>query len=509
MSKRMNLRLGTRPSLLAIAQSRLVARALERRYPELGVELVNVCTRGDRDRHTPLTRVNDPGFFAAELDEALRGGDVDFCVHSYKDLGPDRPADIALAAIPPRENPRDAVLFSADVRDKLERGETVRIGSSSLRRQINIGDFLPRALPNDGKSVAIEFHALRGPVHERLARIDAGNEGLDGVVLALAGLARLWQDADGHAAIAPLLADAMWMVLPLSECPTAAGQGALAVECRADDERTRQLLGKLHDPGSAALVAAEVDTIERHAKGIETGVGSTSSFLPALGLVTLLRGRASPEDGRLIAVAESSAHAQPGTGSVKAWSDDDWRRYTQRRKLSTVLPETGAVFAAHWHALDSRKLNPDVRCWTSGVASWLQMARQGLWVEGCADNLGFESIKATLSCPVLALPELNEWTALTHADAIDGWQGSGTRNALATYESVIDSIVSDELDEQLVNCTHFYWSSVRQYQSLKPCLPETAHHACGPGKTLTALREAGLDNVQAFASRKEWQQWLA
>ena len=102
MSKRMNLRLGTRPSLLAIAQSRLVARALERRYPELGVELVNVCTRGDRDRHTPLTRVNDPGFFAAELDEALRGGDVDFCVHSYKDLGPDRPADIALAAIPPR-----------------------------------------------------------------------------------------------------------------------------------------------------------------------------------------------------------------------------------------------------------------------------------------------------------------------------------------------------------------------------------------------------------------------
>jgi hypothetical protein len=285
------------------------------------------------------------------------------------------------------------------------------------------------------------------------------------------------------------------------------------VECRADDTRTLEFLSCLHDPSSAALVAAEDAAIARHADGCETGFGATGSYHPQLGLVTHVRGRAATvgaEPGDAISVTESGTHPHPrGADTVNAWSGDDWHLRIRRRNLKTKPPETGAVFAAHWHALDGRKLNPNVRCWTSGTASWLQLARQDIWVEGCADNLGFDAIKTTLSCPVLDLPLLPGWTALTHIAAIEGWQNSAIEDVLATYESVIDNAVSESLNEQLVNSTHFYWSSARQYESLKPLLPNPAHHACGPGKTLTALREAGLNNVQAFASRREWQQWLA
>ena len=102
--------MGTRGSLLAIAQSRLIAAALAERHPGLTVDLVEIETRGDRDRRTALCDVNDPNFFNAELDEALLCGDVDFCVHSLKDLSGERPARIARPAAerdrPPRRRPR-------------------------------------------------------------------------------------------------------------------------------------------------------------------------------------------------------------------------------------------------------------------------------------------------------------------------------------------------------------------------------------------------------------------
>jgi hydroxymethylbilane synthase len=115
MSSSTSLRLGTRPSLLAIAQSRLVKTQLEELHPQLHIELVQLETRGERDQRTPLTAVADPDFFSAELDNALLHNEVDFCVHSYKDLSRERPASIVTAAIPARETPHDVVLFRTDI----------------------------------------------------------------------------------------------------------------------------------------------------------------------------------------------------------------------------------------------------------------------------------------------------------------------------------------------------------------------------------------------------------
>jgi hydroxymethylbilane synthase len=161
------LRLGTRRSLLARAQSSAVARDLERAHPGLKVELVGIDTRGDRITDVPLSQIDGKEFFTAEIDAALEGGAVDITVHSFKDLSLERPARLHLGAVPARQNPRDIVYFAPDVLEVLARRGTLRIGSSSPRRAAFVPAFLERALPGAAApsgQARVELCALRGNV---------------------------------------------------------------------------------------------------------------------------------------------------------------------------------------------------------------------------------------------------------------------------------------------------------------------------------------------------------
>ncbi len=271
------LRLGTRRSLLARAQSSAVARMLERLHPGLSVELVGIDTRGDRILDTPLSQVEGKEFFTAEIDAALREGKVDLTVHSYKDLSLELPAGLHIGAVPARENPRDIVVFAADVPQRLASGAPLRIGSSSPRRQAFVPAFLQRALPGAPR---VELCELRGNVDTRLRRLReprGAERQLDGVVLAFAGLARLWQDeAVGAAAVLrELLAGLPRMLLPLTLCPAAPAQGALAIECRVNDERTRALLAAIDDPATRAAIDAERALLAQRGGGCHQRFGAT------------------------------------------------------------------------------------------------------------------------------------------------------------------------------------------------------------------------------------------
>jgi hypothetical protein len=133
----------------------------------------------------------------------------------------------------------------------------------------------------------------------------------------------------------------------------------------------------------------------------------------------------------------------------------------------------------------------------------------GYWVEDCGDNLGFDEVRTTLACPVLGLPPLRDWTTLTYRWAVAGWRDSGVGNVIATYDILppSDEQVLRNLRESAGKATHFYWSSAEQFHALHASLPATAHHACGAGKTLRALRAAGAD-AQPFPNGREWQRWL-
>ncbi len=241
------LRLGTRRSRLALTQSELVAAAL-RDGTGAAVDLVPVTTFGDTTA-TAIARLGGTGVFVTALRDRLLAGDVDLAVHSLKDL-PTGPADgLVVAAVPTREDPRD-VLVAAGGRTLGELPPGSVVGTGAPRRAAQL-----RAL-----GLRLDVVGLRGNVDTRLAKVTAGE--LDAVVLARAGLARLGRLGEVSEVLDPL------QMLP------APGQGALAVECRADDGELVALLARLEDPITAAAVAAERSLLTALEAGCTAPVGA-------------------------------------------------------------------------------------------------------------------------------------------------------------------------------------------------------------------------------------------
>jgi hydroxymethylbilane synthase len=224
------LRLGTRGSALAMAQSRHVADAL-RSATGREVELVEIVTPGDRSS-APVHRLG-VGVFVSALRDALLAGEIDFAVHSYKDLPTAAHEGLHVAAVPPREDPRDA-LVARDGRTLTELPPGATVGTGSLRR---IAQLHALGLP-------LTVVPIRGNVDSRIRRVSGPQADLDAVVVARAGLARLGRAGEISEIIDPML------MLP------APAQGALAVECRVDDREVRDLLAVLdHTPTRLAITA--------------------------------------------------------------------------------------------------------------------------------------------------------------------------------------------------------------------------------------------------------------
>jgi hypothetical protein len=184
-----------------------------------------------------------------------------------------------------------------------------------------------------------------------------------------------------------------------------------------------------------------------------------------------------------------------------------------KRRRALPLDLTGQpdspLFLAHWAALPAHSESlAGRRIWVSGVNSWQQAAARGLWVEGCAENLGFEFLTRTLRAPALGLPDVHEWTVLTHRDALLGWQDRGIARVLASYE-LVEPDDQDAVAQAVASASHFFWGSPQQFDRAAPWLPARAHHACGSGKTAAHLQARGVESLTLFASRREWQQWLA
>jgi hydroxymethylbilane synthase len=513
------LRLGTRRSLLARAQSGAVARMLERAHPGLTVELVGIDTRGDRILDIPLSQVDGKEFFTAEIDAALRAGTVDLTVHSFKDLSLERPAELCLGAAPERENPRDIVFFAGDVPERLASGAPLRIGSSSPRRQAFVPGFLERALP--GRATAGEARVtlceLRGNVDTRLRRLREarGSERhLDGVILAFAGVARLWQDESvgAGAILRELLAGLPRMVLPLTLCPAAPAQGALAIECRTADAHTRALLAAIDHPATRQAVAAERALLAERGGGCHQRFGATQRQVDGLG--PLLYVREADETGATEPQLRWRLPAPP-QGPVRAWDGSaeaapevttlpDAAAECERR-----VPRARAAFVAHRRALPEMPADMVNRCrhiWVPGTGTWFALAARGVWVEGCAESLGFQDLRAMLATPLLALPPPREWLALTSREAQGGW---GEVPALATYgHRPAPEVTAAQDDGPPPGTTQLWWHSGVQFERWRARAAGDCHHACGPGKTAESLRRAGVTAFTVFPSVQQWREWL-
>lgn len=230
----MNIRIATRGSKLALWQAHHVKQRLEAE-PGVTVELVVLSTAGDRTLDRPLAEVGGKGLFVKEIEAALLDRRADVAVHSMKDLPAGIPEGLALAAVPEREDPRDALIVRPGLAAKTlaELPPGARLGTSSLRRLCQVKSTRPD----------LDVVSLRGNVDTRLGRVAAGE--LDAIVLAVAGLKRL--GLDGR----------ITRALEVEEALPAIGQGALAIQTRADDPAVRERVGRLHHSSTAIAVAAE------------------------------------------------------------------------------------------------------------------------------------------------------------------------------------------------------------------------------------------------------------
>ncbi|MFE2537193.1 hydroxymethylbilane synthase [Streptomyces sp. NPDC059371] len=250
------LRLGTRRSKLAMAQSGQVADAVSR-VTGRPVELVEITTYGDVSREN-LAQIGGTGVFVTALREALVRGEVDFAVHSLKDLPTAQPEELALAAVPVREDVRD-VLVARDGLTFEQLPDGARVGTGSSRRMAQLNAYAR------SHGMSIETVAIRGNVDTRIGYVHAGE--LDAVVLAAAGLNRIGR------------IDEVTDFLPVDTVLPAPGQGALAIECAADNADLVAALAELDDPYTRAAVTAERSLLAALEAGCSAPVGAYADLL--------------------------------------------------------------------------------------------------------------------------------------------------------------------------------------------------------------------------------------
>ncbi len=268
--KKNKIRIGTRGSKLAIWQAEWVKNELVKIYPDLEIELIKIKTTGDKILDVPLAKVGGKGLFVKEIEESLLQHKVDIAVHSMKDVPTDFPDGLHLPVICKREDPRDVLILSKNLKllnvTKGAQGylteslifslpESARIGTSSLRRSCQL------------LSIRRDFRIeqLRGNLDTRIRKLDEGQ--FDAIILAAAGVNRLG------------LKERISEVLPLEICLPAIGQGAIGIECRINDKFINDLILPLNHQESAVCVKAERAFLKKLEGGCQVPIAAHAKMI--------------------------------------------------------------------------------------------------------------------------------------------------------------------------------------------------------------------------------------
>jgi hydroxymethylbilane synthase len=277
--------IGTRASKLALAQTHMIRDSLLAAYPDLTIEVEHITTKGDVILDQPLSAIGDKGLFVTEIEEALRAGRIDLAVHSAKDLPSELPPDMALAAFPPRADPRDALIARAGLR-LADLPAAAHVGTSSMRRACQLRHLRPDLRVSD----------LRGNVDTRLRKL---HEGLyDAIVLAAAGLERLGRAGEISEYLDP------GVMLP------AASQGILGIEIRAGDAATAALLAALDDRTARIAATAERAFLARIGGGCQVPIGA---YARLAGDTLTLAGLIGARDGRVVRGEMAGSAGEPAS----------------------------------------------------------------------------------------------------------------------------------------------------------------------------------------------------
>lgn len=289
---------GSRQSMLAMTQTKQTIALLQARCEQAGIaaefEVKPIVTKGDRILDVTLSKVGGKGLFVKEIEQALLDREIDLAIHSMKDMPFELPEGLTIGAIPEREDPRDCLIGEGITKlDDLPQG--AKVGTSSLRRAAQL-----LALRPD-----LQIESIRGNIDTRLRKQQ--EEGFAAILLAAAGMRRMgWSER-------------ITAFLPVEACLPAVGQGALAIECRSDDEEVLAMLQLLNDPSTARAVAAERTLLGLLNGGCQVPIGAYAQAVSADAEVELTAMVASPDGTQLLkATARSADPAEAGRKAAEA-----------------------------------------------------------------------------------------------------------------------------------------------------------------------------------------------
>jgi hydroxymethylbilane synthase len=504
------LRIGARRSPLARVQAGLVGDALRRLEPGLAIDYRFIEASGDRSSEPSAALVTARGGFTEDLGRLLDEGAIDLAVHSWKDLPLGGRPGTAVVATLPRADARDVLLVRRDALAGIEeRG--LRILSSSARRRHHLEQFLAWALPR--QPAGISFAPVRGDIGTRLHKLLRGDG--DGLVIAKAAIDRLLGcDPDALASNGVQAADALRrargevreallqcrsMVLPLSACPAAPAQGALALEVR-NDSPWRHLLAAVNDPDCFELVLAE--RAEAARLGDDEPLGITRLRFE-YGDVEFVRGSSAGRPFERVSLHRRGPALPRPASAASLWVGADAIDEERERSPLTAEP---MVFDARTGLLVARSealpfgsfVDPDAPVWTAGLPTWRRLAGRGLWVTGSDESLGETGAAAIREW----FPEAREWVKLTHADG--HW--TPLARLLSTYRTRRRRALAT-----VDRYSHFYWHSGTQLREYLAAYPQLRHawHGCGPGNTFAIARQLlGPDRVRPFLGPRQFREEL-
>lgn len=482
----MRLRISARKSDLARLQAYMVGDALKEKNPHLEIEYRFKESLGDKNLTDPLWQIPEKGVFTEDFYGELIRGETDMVVHSWKDLPTEHKSDTVIAATLPRADQRDLLLLKKTHFEKIQQTHTLRVFSSSPRREYNLTDFFKNHLPFSLESV--HFESVRGNIPTRLRKL-LENPDVDGLIVAKAALDRLLvarqeEFQEVRQQLRSYLSQLNWAVLPLSINPNAAAQGALAVEIMNGRKDLETLLKNIHDESTFQCAQKERAWLASFGGGCHQKIGVAVLSRP-YGEITFLRGLT--DQGQILDTRTlTPAHSIPQFPAEQLWSSEV-RAERIPLPLKPFASHINALYVARAEAWAEELKSPGF-VWTAGLKTWKNLAQKGIWVHGCAESLG-EQEEARLE--VLAGVPLH-WTKLSHEE---GFETSSEKLPLvATYRLQPLGALAP-----IANKECFFWNSGSQFLHAVQEAPEILkkHHACGPGNTYKVLR-AYMEKHNAF-----------
>jgi hydroxymethylbilane synthase len=495
------LTIASRKSDLARLQAYLVGDALQAQDPGLQVEYRFRESLGDKNLTDPLWQAPEKGVFTEDFHRDLVEGAADLVVHSWKDLPVEEKPGTVVAACLQRADSRDLLLFKRSARARVAHGGRLEVLSSSPRRSLNLQGFAQRYFPFAVRET--RFTPVRGNIQTRVRKLLEA-EGADALIVAKAALDRLLaaereELAEGRAFLAKALASLDWMVLPLSLNPTAAAQGALAIEARRDRADLLALLQGINHAQSFEEARRERAILASHGGGCHQAIGVSVQARP-YGTLLSLRGRT--DAGLVLDQRSLEPAVDPGLKGLKGLDAARDFFMAQRQPLELKLKpgEWQGLLVAKEDAWPEH-LHFEGLVWAAGLKTWQKLARRGVWVNGTQDGLGEDEPMG-----LEQLAPKARFAKLSHADA-----GSARLPLLASYQV---SLAPREPPEKLLGYGCYYWSSGSGFERALALQPGilAKRHACGPGNTAAAIRrrleERGLDaarHLSIFLTPSDWE----